>query len=85
MVESNIALVSPAEEQSELLNVTPKISPEEAAANIEILRTQAESWLAVFFNVFSSVKPDSRGMVAEVIKAWASIMSPQVSDLFSQT
>ena len=85
MIESNIALASPAKEKNELLNATPNISPEEAAANIENLRTQAESWLAVFFNVFSSVKPGSRGMVAEVIKAWASIMNPQVSGVFGQT
>ncbi|KAJ7496027.1 armadillo-type protein [Mycena galericulata] len=39
----------------------------QAAQNITYLRTQAESWLAVLFNVFGSVGRDSRGIVGEVI------------------
>ena len=58
--------------------------PREAAkANMSFLRTQVESWLAVLFNVFSSVGRDSQGMVGDVISAWASIADEQVYLLFS--
>ncbi|KAM6501995.1 Armadillo-type fold [Amanita muscaria] len=77
VVESNVALASHDEGGTEPLSVTSDLSPEEASANIDFLRTQAESWLAVFFNLFTSINPDSRGMVGDVIKAWASITSQQ--------
>jgi ribosomal RNA-processing protein 12 len=78
VVESNVALASHDGGGTEPLSVTSNLSPEEASANIDFLRTQAESWLAVFFNLFTSINPDSRGMVGDVIKAWASITSQQV-------
>ncbi|KAG6866736.1 hypothetical protein C0991_011395 [Blastosporella zonata] len=49
----------------------------EATANIAILRAQAESWLAVFFNVFGTVGRDSRGMIGDVISVWASVAGEQ--------
>lgn len=55
------------------------ISADAAAQNLEFLRGQAESWLAVLFNVFGSVSRDARGMVGDVISAWASIAGEQVS------
>ena len=67
MVDSN---VSPS--------LTGAISSEAATQNIAFLRTQAESWLAVFFNVFGSVGRDGRGMVGDVISAWAAIAGEQV-------
>jgi len=67
MVDSN---VSPS--------LTDSISSEAAAQNIAFLRTQAESWLAVFFNVFGSVGRDGRGMVGDVISAWAAIAGEEV-------
>jgi ribosomal RNA-processing protein 12 len=67
MVDSN---VSPSQ--------TGAISFEATTENIAFLRTQAESWLAVFFNVFSSVGRDARGMVGDVISAWAAIAGEQV-------
>jgi ribosomal RNA-processing protein 12 len=70
MVESN---VSPS--------LTDSISPESAAQNVAVLRTQAESWLAVLFNVFGSVGRDGRGMVGDVISAWAAIAGEQVFSL----
>ncbi|KAL0956351.1 hypothetical protein HGRIS_002501 [Hohenbuehelia grisea] len=72
IVDSNVALTSPSPDAgSKAANAT--ISPEVAAANVAFLRTQAESWLAVFFNVFGSVGRDGRGMVGDVISAWAAI------------
>ena len=53
------------------------ISHEEAIQNIGFLKTQAESWFAVFFNVFGSVERDSRGAVGDVISVWANIADPQ--------
>jgi ribosomal RNA-processing protein 12 len=54
-------------------------SPEEFATNLAFLKTQTESWLAVLFNVFGSVTPESRAVVADVIKTWASIADEPVS------
>jgi ribosomal RNA-processing protein 12 len=67
MVDSN---VSPS--------LTDRISPEVAATNVAFLRTQAESWLAVFFNVFDSVGQEGRGMIGDVISAWAAIAGERV-------
>lgn len=55
------------------------ISFEERASNIAFLKTQAESWLAVLFNVFGSVNRDSKSMVSDVIDLWASIADQSVS------
>ncbi|KAJ3561831.1 hypothetical protein NP233_g9958 [Leucocoprinus birnbaumii] len=54
------------------------VTPEEKASNIAFLQTQAESWLAVLFNVFGSVSRDSKGMVGDVITQWASIADDPV-------
>lgn len=67
MVESN---TSPS--------LTGSTSSEVAEQNITFLKTQAESWLAVFFNVFGSVGRDGRGMVGDVISVWAAIAGEQV-------
>lgn len=79
MVESNVALSTPTDTEDSSYKLTSKISKEEATANLAFLRTQAESWLAVLFNVFSSVNKNSRGMVSDVISVWASITGQQVS------
>ncbi|KAG5648632.1 hypothetical protein DXG03_003243 [Asterophora parasitica] len=74
LVESNVALASPND--GETPN-TDTVSPSEAAANVAVLRSQAESWLAVFFNVFGSVGRDSRGSIGDVISVWSSIAGEQ--------
>lgn len=53
-------------------------TPEEVAANLVFLKTQAESWLAVLFNVFGSVSRESKGMVGDVISTWASVADESV-------
>ncbi|KAK0212882.1 armadillo-type protein [Desarmillaria ectypa] len=69
MVDSNRAIAASTEGA-----VNPnRITAELASHNIEFLRTQAESWLAVFFNVFGSVGRDSRNSVGDVIASWVSI------------
>ncbi|KAI0332309.1 NUC173-domain-containing protein [Cubamyces sp. BRFM 1775] len=80
MVDSNVALGSGEPEKIAKLPETVRadaISEEEAQANIEFLRTQAESWLAVLFNVFGSVGRDNQGMVGDVISAWIAIADPK--------
>ncbi|KAI5890624.1 rRNA processing protein RRP12 [Schizophyllum commune H4-8] len=67
LVESNVSRADSEE------SAPGAISKEEAQANVAFLRTQAASWLAVLFNVFGSVQPDSRGMIGDCITAWASI------------
>jgi len=81
LVESNNALASQDKAQLERFPALTRIgiiAPEVAAQNIAFLRTQAESWLAVLFNVFGSVGRDARGMVGDVISAWVSIASDEV-------
>ncbi|KAK7035453.1 pre-rRNA processing protein [Paramarasmius palmivorus] len=69
MVDSNVAIKSGDNDA-----INPSfIRPDQAARNLDFLRTQAENWLAVLFNVFGSVNRDSRGSMGEVIAAWASI------------
>ena len=57
--------------------VGSSITHEEAIQNIAFLKAQAESWFAVFFNVFGSVERESRGLVGDVISVWANIADPQ--------
>lgn len=78
MVESNIVLTTSTDTEDVSFRPSPKISKEKATANLTFLRTQAESWLAVLFNVFSSVNKNARGMVGDVISVWASITEQQV-------
>ncbi|TFK68676.1 NUC173-domain-containing protein [Pluteus cervinus] len=49
------------------------ITAGEAAANVAFLRTQAESWLAVLFNVFGTVGRDNRTVVGNVITVWVNM------------
>ncbi|KAG1771700.1 armadillo-type protein [Suillus occidentalis] len=64
-----------------------------ASQNLTFLKTQVESWFAVFFNVFGSVDRDNRGMVGDVIGVWAGLAEKQdiakayrkVVDLFRQS
>ncbi|KZS98276.1 NUC173-domain-containing protein [Sistotremastrum niveocremeum HHB9708] len=84
MAESNMTLASSGSEDEDLdMEGTKKpsspavpfgpISPEIAKKNLAFLRKQAESWFAVLFNVFGTVEKESRGMVGEVISAWATM------------
>ncbi len=85
LVESNVAFAS---EDEALLKKLPEaakdIAPsrEAANANLQFLRTQVESWLAVLFNVFSSAGRDSQGPIADVITVWVSIAEAGVSALY---
>jgi ribosomal RNA-processing protein 12 len=80
MVDSNAML----SHDSENVTTVPSdsISAEQASQNMAFLRTQAESWLAVFFNVFGNVGRDGRGMVGDVISAWAAIAGGQACQRF---
>jgi ribosomal RNA-processing protein 12 len=75
IVDSNLA-ISRQDESKTLPDCD--ITPAEAVENTVFLRTQAESWLYVFFNIFESIGSDGRGMVGEVISAWAAIANSEV-------
>ena len=79
MVESNKAIASGEFDKLPENIRVDTISADEAAVNLEFLRSQADSWLAVLFNVFSSVGKETQGSVGEVISAWISIASAEVS------
>lgn len=53
------------------------ITCEEAVQNVAFLKTQVESWFAIFFNVFGSVERETRGFVGDVITVWANIADPR--------
>ncbi|CAK5265693.1 unnamed protein product [Mycena citricolor] len=73
LVESNIAIAA-SDDASETAPTNPSnLTPAQAQANLEHLRTQAESWMAVLFNVFSTVPRDNRNSVGDVISAWAGV------------
>lgn len=74
-MDSNITIIT------EQKNIRPNITLLEAQENIEFLRTQVESWLAVLFNVYGSVARDSRTIVGDVINSWMSIASEKVDSL----
>ncbi|KAG2015784.1 hypothetical protein CC2G_009019 [Coprinopsis cinerea AmutBmut pab1-1] len=73
LVDSNTAMAAGNFEKTP----TAVITAEDAQRNVKFLQTQAESWLAVLFNVFGSVDRDSRGMVGDTVTAWASITSQE--------
>lgn len=85
IVDSNVAIAS---QDPSLLEKLPSvvradsITQEQAAKNVDFLRSQAESWLAVLFNVFGSVDRDVRGVVGEVITAWLGIAGYTVRSPF---
>jgi ribosomal RNA-processing protein 12 len=81
MVDSNVALASGGD--TKLKKLPPSaledpISSSEAAANVNFLKTQVESWLAVLFNVFGTVDRDNRSKIGDVISAWAGIAGEEV-------
>ena len=75
MVDTNLTVSTAIAE-----DIAPSegLTQEEAHENLEFLRSQAESWLAVLFNVYGSVARDFRGMVGEVISSWVAIAGEQV-------
>lgn len=81
MVDSNVAFAS-----GDFVSIirlpegarAAPISQELAAENLAYLRTQVESWLAVLFNVFSSVGRDSQILVGDVISTWFAIADSKV-------
>ncbi|KZV69917.1 NUC173-domain-containing protein [Peniophora sp. CONT] len=75
LVESNVALAKGDEEYAKKYPVLRNKDAKLGTKNVEFLRAQADSWLAVLFNVFGSVGRESRGMVGEVVSAWAGIAS----------
>lgn len=81
LVDSNVAIAS---QDPTLLGKLPSavhadsISQEGAAKNVDFLRSQAESWLAVLFNVFGSADREARGVVGEVVTAWLGIAGDTV-------
>jgi hypothetical protein len=80
MVDSNVASAASTADPVMSSNT---LTPSEATSNMEYLRTQAESWLAVLFNVFGSVGRDGQGMVGDVISSWASVAGEQVCQIAS--
>ncbi|KAJ7578515.1 armadillo-type protein [Mycena floridula] len=102
LVDSNVAIAKSDQEPAPDAKPMPnpcQITSEQAQANVEFLRTQSESWLSVFFNVFGSVEnagnsnADARHVLGEVIKSWAGIAGKEevtqgyqkVIELFKQS
>ena len=77
MVDSNVALASEDNENGKLPRIE-NISRTAAQENVSFLRTQADSWLAVLFNVFGTVDREDRGKIGDVIRVWAGIAKQEV-------
>ena len=80
-MDSNVSLASEdSESEKSLLSSShiEHISGSAAQENVAFLKTQADSWLAVLFNVFGTVERDDRGKVGDVIKVWAGIAKAEV-------
>ena len=75
MVDVNLTV-----SEASLEDIVPPegLTQQEAQENLEFLRTQSESWLAVLFNVYGSVARDFRGMIGEVVSSWVAIAGEQV-------
>lgn len=81
MVDSNVALASQDPNKIAKLPETIRLDPistGEAQANIDFLCSQAESWLAVLFNVFGSAGRDNQHIVGDVISSWIAIADAKV-------
>ena len=81
LVESHVAIASGDPTQLAKLPESVRADPipqRVAAENVAFLRTQVESWLAVLFNVFSTVGRDGQGQVGDVISAWAALADAEV-------
>ncbi|KAG1878300.1 armadillo-type protein [Suillus subluteus] len=94
LIESNKIIASQVDaDMGESSRSDNAITPEQASQNLAFLKTQVESWFAIFFNVFGSVDRDNRGMVGDVIGVWAGLAEKQditkayrkVADLFRQS
>ena len=83
LVDSNLAITRAPPDEGVAYS-SNLLTQQEAQENIDVLQSQVESWLAVLFNVYSSVGRDSRGMVGDVINSWASIADEQVRSPFFQ-
>lgn len=81
MVESNVSASKAPEDERQMNEQGALLTPSEAARNVAFLSKQSESWLAVLFNVFSTTAREARGLIGEVISAWASIAGAQVGQL----
>jgi ribosomal RNA-processing protein 12 len=81
LVDSNVAIASQDSTLSEKLPSAVRadsISQSQAKKNVDFLRRQAESWLAVLFNIFGSVDREAREMVGKVVTAWLGIAGDAV-------
>lgn len=80
MVDSNVSLASERSEGEKppTSSHIERISQSAAQENVAFLKTQADSWLAVLFNVFGAVERDERGKIGDVIKVWAGIAKAEV-------
>ncbi|KAF8813761.1 NUC173-domain-containing protein [Phlegmacium glaucopus] len=74
MVDANLTVSTATAED---IIHSEALTQQEAHENLEFLRTQTESWLAVLFNVYGSVARDFRGMIGEVISSWVAIAGEQ--------
>ena len=75
MVDANLTVSMTIPED---IAASERLTQQEAEENLEFLRTQTESWLAVLFNVYDSVARDFHGMIGEVVSSWIAIAGEEV-------
>ncbi|KAG2212272.1 hypothetical protein INT47_001631 [Mucor saturninus] len=76
LIEKNQALVKSSADDAHLLRAYG-LTKAQAAANLGFMSKFAVNYLAVFFNVYSQIAPQVRGFMAEVIKAYLTVTTPE--------
>lgn len=77
LVEKNRAL-STSEKTDDDIRKEYRLTKQDAIENLQYLSNFSVNYLAVFFNVFSTIPPAYRGFLADVIKVYLSIASSEV-------
>lgn len=76
LIEKNQALVKSSADDAHLLKAYG-LTKAQAAANLGFMSQFAVNYLAVFFNVYSQIAPQVRGFMADVIKAYLTVTTPE--------
>lgn len=76
LIEKNQALAKSSADDSHLMRAYG-LNKAQASQNLAFMSKFAVNYLAVFFNVFSQIAPMFRGFMAEVIKAYLTVTTPE--------
>ncbi|RCH92144.1 hypothetical protein CU098_002645 [Rhizopus stolonifer] len=76
LIEKNQALAKSSADDAHLMRAYG-LTKAQAAQHLQFMSKFAVNYLAVFFNVFSQIAPMFRGFMADVIKAYLTVTTPE--------